>query len=105
MASIDGTAIRQRSNNATPVNGSSSNGHALDNAHPHGKMNGVANGNIIDGKSTGYASHITAHGREIDAKLDAHDEWEFGGPMGTAGMMLGFPCLMCESHVPERECF
>ena len=22
--------------------------------------------------------------------------WEFGGPVGTLAMMLGFPCLMCK---------
>lgn len=36
----------------------------------------------------------TAHGRLIDAKLDSHTSWEFGGPWGVTAMMLGFPVMM-----------
>lgn len=36
----------------------------------------------------------TEHGRLIDAKLDSHTSWEFGGPWGVTAMMLGFPALM-----------
>lgn len=31
---------------------------------------------------------------ELDKKLDNEVVYEFGGPLGTLGMMLGFPCLM-----------
>jgi delta24(24(1))-sterol reductase len=36
----------------------------------------------------------TEHGRLIDAKLDSHTSWEFGGPWGVTAMMLGFPVMM-----------
>ncbi|KAI5451036.1 C-24(28) sterol reductase [Naganishia albida] len=36
----------------------------------------------------------TAHGRLMDAKLDSHTSWEFGGPVGVSLMMLGFPVMM-----------
>jgi delta24(24(1))-sterol reductase len=38
----------------------------------------------------------TEHGQEMDKILDTHTEYEFGGPLGTGAMMLGFPPLMCE---------
>ncbi|CAO3663395.1 hypothetical protein G6F70_005688 [Rhizopus microsporus] len=31
---------------------------------------------------------------ELDKKLDNEVVYEFGGPLGALGMMLGFPCLM-----------
>jgi hypothetical protein len=39
-----------------------------------------------------------SHSLRITSIIDppAHKSWEFGGPIGTLGMMLGFPCLMCE---------
>jgi hypothetical protein len=33
----------------------------------------------------------------LGAVCDVNCRWEFGGPVGTLAMMLGFPCLMCES--------
>lgn len=38
----------------------------------------------------------TERGQEMDRILDTHEEYEFGGPVGTLAMMLGFPPLMCE---------
>lgn len=47
----------------------------------------------------------TEHGQEMDKLLDSHEEYEFGGPVGTLAMMLGFPPLMCEfeSVLGRRE--
>lgn len=33
----------------------------------------------------------------LRAVYDVVRRWEFGGPVGTLAMMLGFPCLMCKS--------
>jgi hypothetical protein len=33
----------------------------------------------------------------LGAAYDVVRRWEFGGPVGTLAMMLGFPCLMCKS--------
>lgn len=38
----------------------------------------------------------TEHGQEMDKLLDSHQEYEFGGPLGTGAMMLFFPPMMCE---------
>jgi hypothetical protein len=32
----------------------------------------------------------------LGAVYDVNCRWEFGGPVGTLAMMLGFPCLMCK---------
>ncbi|KAJ7180721.1 ergosterol biosynthesis ERG4/ERG24 [Mycena filopes] len=37
---------------------------------------------------------ISAAGKEIDRRLDQHDQYEFGGPVGVTAIMLGFPTLM-----------
>ena len=37
----------------------------------------------------------TEHGQEIDKQMDEHEEYEFGGPVGTTAMMVIFPVLMC----------
>ncbi|KAJ7247612.1 ergosterol biosynthesis ERG4/ERG24 [Mycena haematopus] len=37
---------------------------------------------------------ITDAGKEIDHRLDQHDQYEFGGPFGVTCIMLGFPVLM-----------
>ncbi|KAF7370547.1 hypothetical protein MSAN_00686900 [Mycena sanguinolenta] len=37
---------------------------------------------------------ITDAGKEIDRRLDQYQEYEFGGPWGVTGIMLGFPVLM-----------
>jgi delta24(24(1))-sterol reductase len=31
---------------------------------------------------------------KLDVKIDNEVHYEFGGPLGVMGMMLGFPCLM-----------
>ncbi|RXK41308.1 delta24(24(1))-sterol reductase [Tremella mesenterica] len=36
----------------------------------------------------------TEHGKEMDKKLDQHETFEFGGPVGVTAMMLLFPVLM-----------
>lgn len=53
--------------------------------------------------STVKAEHLpTDEGRKRDLAADQHSHYEFGGPVGTAGMILGFPCLMCGSLVVVR---
>ncbi|KAJ7472245.1 ergosterol biosynthesis ERG4/ERG24 [Mycena galericulata] len=37
---------------------------------------------------------VTEAGKEIDRRLDQHDHYEFGGPLGVTAIMLGFPALM-----------
>ncbi|CEH16753.1 erg4 erg24 ergosterol biosynthesis protein [Ceraceosorus bombacis] len=37
---------------------------------------------------------ITEKGRETDKRVDTHESWEFGGPIGTAFMMVFFPNMM-----------
>lgn len=37
---------------------------------------------------------VTEAGKEIDHRLDQHDQYEFGGPLGVTAIMLGFPALM-----------
>lgn len=39
----------------------------------------------------------TAEGRKKDIETDTHQKYEFGGPPGVVGMMVGFPMLMCLS--------
>ncbi|CAE7112389.1 unnamed protein product [Rhizoctonia solani] len=36
----------------------------------------------------------TVEGRVTDARLDTHEDYEFGGPMGVTAMMTFFPLLM-----------
>ncbi|CUA70663.1 delta24(24(1))-sterol reductase [Rhizoctonia solani] len=36
----------------------------------------------------------TVEGRASDARLDAHEHYEFGGPSGVAAMMVFFPLMM-----------
>ncbi|KAF6761619.1 ergosterol biosynthesis ERG4/ERG24 [Ephemerocybe angulata] len=40
------------------------------------------------------SAYITEHGREMDRKLEEHQEYEFGGPWGVVAIMTGFPILM-----------
>jgi delta24(24(1))-sterol reductase len=37
---------------------------------------------------------VSEAGKEIDRRLDQHDRYEFGGPLGVTAIMLGFPVLM-----------
>ncbi|KAG5723670.1 Delta(24(24(1)))-sterol reductase [Termitomyces sp. T112] len=37
---------------------------------------------------------ITEQGREMDSRLDKHESYEFGGPLGCIAIMTFFPCLM-----------
>jgi delta24(24(1))-sterol reductase len=47
----------------------------------------------------------TEHGQEIDRQMDEHEEYEFGGPVGTTAMMVIFPVLMCESTLSMRRAY
>ncbi|KAJ7696605.1 ergosterol biosynthesis ERG4/ERG24 [Mycena rosella] len=38
--------------------------------------------------------HVSDAGKEIDRRLDQHDQYEFGGPFGVLAIMTGFPALM-----------
>ncbi|KAG9073624.1 C-24(28) sterol reductase, partial [Ceratobasidium sp. UAMH 11750] len=38
--------------------------------------------------------HPTSEGQKSDARLDVHEHYEFGGPIGVTAMMLFFPVLM-----------
>ncbi|OCF55613.1 delta24(24(1))-sterol reductase [Kwoniella mangroviensis CBS 10435] len=62
------------------------------------KSNGNLNSdNILNGKSTALLkinAMPTEHGQEMDKKLDEHQSYEFGGPVGVTAMMVGFPLLM-----------
>jgi delta24(24(1))-sterol reductase len=78
------------------------------------KANGngaAANGNgkeadsatIAAGKSSHVVNYIpTAYGQAMDKKLDQHQTYEFGGPIGVSAMMLLFPVLMCELRFDDR---
>jgi delta24(24(1))-sterol reductase len=46
----------------------------------------------------------TEHGQEIDRQMDEHEEYEFGGPVGTTAMMVIFPVLMCEFYCKLQTC-
>ncbi|KAF8967619.1 ergosterol biosynthesis ERG4/ERG24 [Flammula alnicola] len=37
---------------------------------------------------------VTEVGREVDKRLDSHQNYEFGGPWGVVAIMTGFPILM-----------
>ncbi|KAJ7759252.1 ergosterol biosynthesis ERG4/ERG24 [Mycena metata] len=37
---------------------------------------------------------VSDAGKEVDRRLDQHDQYEFGGPLGVTAIMLGFPTLM-----------
>ncbi|KAF8216569.1 ergosterol biosynthesis ERG4/ERG24 [Mycena galopus ATCC 62051] len=37
---------------------------------------------------------ISEAGKEVDHRLDQHEQYEFGGPFGVTCIMLGFPVLM-----------
>lgn len=80
------------------------------------KTNGngaAANGNgasksdsatIASGQSKTLINNIpTAYGQAMDKKLDEHQSYEFGGPVGVAAMMIGFPILMCECDQDWRR--
>ncbi|QRW03505.1 C-14 sterol reductase ERG24 [Ceratobasidium sp. AG-Ba] len=45
-------------------------------------------------KTDGAAVAPSAVGKESDARLDKHETYEFGGPVGVTAMIFGFPVLM-----------
>lgn len=49
--------------------------------------------------TSAYSSRLvcTTNTRHLDP--DVHHEYEFGGPVGTAAMMLGFPLLLYYLYV------
>lgn len=49
-----------------------------------------------NGKGTLINAVPTAYGQAMDKKLDTHQSYEFGGPVGVGAMMIGFPLLMCK---------
>ncbi|ORY27457.1 ergosterol biosynthesis ERG4/ERG24 [Naematelia encephala] len=52
---------------------------------------------VLNGRSTALLkvnAVPTEHGQEMDKKLDEHQSYEFGGPVGVTAMMIGFPLLM-----------
>ncbi len=60
---------------------------------------------ITNGQSTALLkvnAIPTEHGQEMDKKLDEHEVYEFGGPVGAFAMMTLFPALMCESKMRFR---
>ncbi|KAF8749322.1 ERG4 ERG24 ergosterol biosynthesis protein [Rhizoctonia solani] len=44
--------------------------------------------------ATNGSSQPTDVGKQSDARLDKHETYEFGGPLGVTGMVFGFPVLM-----------
>ncbi|THV02473.1 ERG4/ERG24 ergosterol biosynthesis protein [Dendrothele bispora CBS 962.96] len=45
-------------------------------------------------ESTSDIITISEEGKKLDQKLDQHGSYEFGGPLGVAAIMTGFPVLM-----------
>ncbi|KIM90426.1 hypothetical protein PILCRDRAFT_812170 [Piloderma croceum F 1598] len=46
------------------------------------------------GDNNGDVARTTDEGKKVDALLDQHGSYEFGGPWGVTAMMTGFPMLM-----------
>lgn len=87
----DGPASNLR---ARKSNGAASNGNGAVNGNGAAA---VVNGNGKAAKGTVLSYAIpTEYGQAMDRKLDTHQEYEFGGPVGVAAMMIGFPLLMCK---------
>ncbi|CAK9783413.1 delta24(24-1) sterol reductase [Cutaneotrichosporon oleaginosum] len=78
--------LRARKNGAANGNGAETNGHAKNG-------NGKAAGTVLS-----YAIP-TEYGQAMDRKLDTHQSYEFGGPVGVSAMMIGFPLLMYYLYV------
>ncbi|CCO29905.1 hypothetical protein BN14_03928 [Rhizoctonia solani AG-1 IB] len=45
-------------------------------------------------KGAGTSSQPTVAGKASDARLDSHEHYEFGGPIGVTAMMAFFPPMM-----------
>ncbi|ODN84359.1 hypothetical protein L202_00326 [Cryptococcus amylolentus CBS 6039] len=61
------------------------------------KVNTLTSEDIASGNSTALLkinAVPTEHGQEMDKKVDEHQEYEFGGPLGVLAMMVFFPPLM-----------
>lgn len=84
MATTNGTT--NGANGVNGVNGANANG-----VRQRKKTSEV----VASGQSTQIMNAIpTAYGQAMDKKLDEHQTYEFGGPLGVTAMMLGFPVLM-----------
>lgn len=89
------------SNPAQNLRARKSNGAA--NGNGNGHTNGKTDGNGVQARlSNAYSKTVsanampTAYGQAMDKKLDEHQSYEFGGPVGVTAMMVGFPILMCK---------
>ncbi|GLB41937.1 putative ERG4 ERG24 ergosterol biosynthesis protein [Lyophyllum shimeji] len=60
------------------------------------ELNGSTEGLRHRANATGKTNKIviTEQGREIDRRLDTHETYEFGGPLGCIAIMTFFPVLM-----------